>query len=164
MQLALSFPCFSLPFCPWRDGGVEVALSYSLRKVAMLFLVGDCYSGCLWVTSAPDRACGWRTPPKCPPGIGSPWDLVASLNLPPLCSKRLHTSIVYASFSHIVESWQDCVLYSYLCIYQLLELEGMYRIHLTTNIPLQNLELLGHRQVEVEWGVRGSSTFLSLLR
>lgn len=31
---------------------------------------------------------------------------------------------------------------------------------MTTNIPPQNLELLGHRQVEVEWGVGDSTFFL----
>lgn len=73
------------------------------------------------------------------------------------------SSIVYASFSHIVAVLARLCLFLSMYL-STLGLEGMHRIHLTTNIPLQNLELLGHRQVEVEWGVRVSSTFLFLLR
>lgn len=36
----------------------------------------------------------------------------------------------------------------------------MCKIHLTTNIPLQNLELLGHGQVEMEWDVGDLTFFL----
>lgn len=36
-----------------------------------------------------------------------------------------------------------------ICV-SLLGLEGMHRIYLTVHMPLENLELLGPRQVEVE--------------
>lgn len=49
-------------------------------------------------------------------------------------------------------------------MYQLLGLEGTYRIHLSANITLQNLEVLGHRKVEVEWGMGTPTHFSFLLR
>lgn len=143
---------FSLPaLCPGageprRDGWVEVSSPYSLGKVAMLFLVGDCYSCCLSGSQrATNRPCG-------PLGIASPWDLAASFSLPPIDNKRLCSSTAFASFSHIVAALARLgPLFS--SVYQLLGLEGMYRIYLTPNIPLENLELLGPRHMDMEWGV-----------
>lgn len=112
----------------------------------MLFLVGDCYSCCLGGSQrVPNR-------PRGPLGIASPWDLAASFSLPPIDNKSLRSSTACASLSHIVAALARLgPLFS--SVYQLLGLEGMYRIHLTTHIPLENLELLGPRHMDVEWGI-----------
>lgn len=136
---------------------MEVSLLYSLGKVAMLFSVGDCYSRFLCGSQCtPNRLCG-------PLRIASPSDFAASFSLPPVYNKRLHSSKTSASFSYIVAALARlCPLFS--SVFQLLGLEVTYRIHLITHIPLENLELLGLRQVEVEWGVGTTPYFSSLLR
>lgn len=157
-------PSLCLPFCPGageprRDGWVEVSSPYSLGKVAMLFLVGDCYSCCLSGSQrAPNR-------PRGPLGIASPWDLAASFNLPPVDNKRLRSSTACASLSHIVAALARLwIVSSVLICVPTVGAWGHDRIHLTTNIPLENLELLGPRQMDVEWGVGAPPYFFSLLR